>query len=56
MNAEIARALGQREVRQRLESIGFEPAPGSADDFAAFLRAEVDKWGNIVRTAGIKQD
>jgi tripartite-type tricarboxylate transporter receptor subunit TctC len=56
MNQEIARALGQREVRERLENIGFEPAPGSAQDFAAFLRSEVDKWANIVRTAGIKQD
>ena len=56
MNAEIGRALAQREVRERLLNIGFEPAPGSAEDFAAFLRAEVDKWGNIVRTAGIKQD
>lgn len=56
MNAEIGQALRQRDVHERLQNIGFDPAPGSAEDFAAFLRDEVEKWGNIVRTAGIKQD
>jgi tripartite-type tricarboxylate transporter receptor subunit TctC len=56
MNGEIARALRQREVRERLENIGFEPTPGSAEDFGAYLRKEVENWANIVRTAGIKQD
>jgi tripartite-type tricarboxylate transporter receptor subunit TctC len=56
MNAEVNQALRGREVRERLENIGFEPAPGSAEDFAAYLRKEVANWANIVRTAGIKQD
>jgi tripartite-type tricarboxylate transporter receptor subunit TctC len=56
MNGEIAQALRQREVRERLENIGFEPTPGSAEDFGAYLRKEVENWANIVRTAGIKQD
>ena len=56
MNGEINQALRSRDVRERLENIGFEPAPGSADDFAAYLRKEVANWANIVRTAGIKQD
>jgi tripartite-type tricarboxylate transporter receptor subunit TctC len=56
MNAEISQALRGREVRERLENIGFEPAPGSAEEFAAYLRKEVANWSNIVRTAGIKQD
>jgi tripartite-type tricarboxylate transporter receptor subunit TctC len=56
MNAEINQALRNREVRERLENIGFEPAPGSAQEFAAYLRKEVANWANIVRTAGIKQD
>jgi tripartite-type tricarboxylate transporter receptor subunit TctC len=56
MNAEVNQALKSREVRERLENIGFEPAPGSAEDFAAYLRKEVANWANIVRTAGIKQD
>jgi tripartite-type tricarboxylate transporter receptor subunit TctC len=56
MNAQINQALRSRDVRERLENIGFEPTLGSAEEFGAFLRSEVDKWANIVRTAGIKQD
>jgi tripartite-type tricarboxylate transporter receptor subunit TctC len=56
MNAEIAQALRQAEVSERLANIGFEPAPGSAEDFGAYLRKEVASWANIVRTAGVKQD
>jgi tripartite-type tricarboxylate transporter receptor subunit TctC len=56
MNAEVNQALANREVRERLENIGFEPAPGSTEEFAAYLRKEVANWANIVRTAGIKQD
>ena len=56
MNAEIAQALRSADVRARLENIGFEPAPGSPEDFRAYLQKEVANWANIVRTAGIKQD
>jgi tripartite-type tricarboxylate transporter receptor subunit TctC len=56
MNTEVNQALANREVRERLENIGFEPSPGSAEEFAAYLRKEVANWANIVRTAGIKQD
>lgn len=56
MNSEVNQGLRSREVRERLENLGFEPAPGSAAEFAAYLRKEVSSWATIVRTAGIKQD
>ena len=56
MNAEIGQALRHAEVRERLEKIGFEPAPGSAEDFGAYLRKEVANWADIVKIAGVKQD
>ena len=56
MNAEITQAMRQREVRERLEGIGFDPMPGGAEDFAGFLRSEVEKWARLVRAANVKQD
>jgi tripartite-type tricarboxylate transporter receptor subunit TctC len=56
MNSDINQALRQPEIRERLENVGFEPAPGSDAEFAAFLRNEVEKRASIVRAAGIKQD
>jgi tripartite-type tricarboxylate transporter receptor subunit TctC len=56
MNGEIAQTVRNSDIRERLESLGFEPAGGSAEEFAAYLRKEVAKWANIARSAGIKQD
>ena len=56
MNGEVAQTVRNSDIRERLENLGFEPAGGSADEFAAYLRKEVAKWADIARTAGIKQD
>lgn len=54
INAALNRALGLPTVRQRLEALGFEAAPMSADEFHAFLAKEVAKYGNVVRDLGLK--
>jgi tripartite-type tricarboxylate transporter receptor subunit TctC len=54
LNAEMMRALGQKEVADRLQSLGFEPpAPHSAAEFLAFMRKESTKWQKVIRDAGI---
>jgi hypothetical protein len=30
--------------------------PGSASDFAAFVRAETTKWGEVIRREGLQMD
>jgi tripartite-type tricarboxylate transporter receptor subunit TctC len=56
MNAEVNRALAVPEVRQRLDAAGFAPDARSRADFAAFLRAEVAKWAEVVRVSGATAD
>lgn len=56
LNAEINKALAAPEVRQRLGGAGIEPASGSAEDFAAFLRTEMAKWGKVAQAAGIQPE
>jgi len=53
LNAEIVRALGLADVRTRLDALGLEPQPGSAEAFAAYLRSEIRKWAEIVKKTGI---
>jgi tripartite-type tricarboxylate transporter receptor subunit TctC len=53
LNAAINDALAQPDVRERLNGFGFEPHGGSAPEFAAYLRSEVDKWARIVKATGI---
>jgi tripartite-type tricarboxylate transporter receptor subunit TctC len=56
INAEVAKILAQPETRERLLKIGFEPAGGTADDLAAFEKRERDKWGPLIKAAGLKGD
>lgn len=51
---EFATALNIPEVRERLTSLGAEPAGGSASAFANMVRDDVQRWAKVVRSAGIK--
>jgi tripartite-type tricarboxylate transporter receptor subunit TctC len=46
-------ALGSAEV-QRLAGRGVELDPQTPEQFAAFVRAETEKWGRVIREAGIR--
>jgi tripartite-type tricarboxylate transporter receptor subunit TctC len=41
-------------VRDRLTKLGATPIGGSADDFARLIAAEHEKWGPVIKAAGIK--
>ena len=55
-NADLNRALTDPATRARLLAVGAEPTPGTPEDLARFLRAEIAKWSTIIRTAKIKVD
>ena len=54
--AEVARILGQAEVRERYAALGAEPVGSSPDDFAAYCRSKLAKWARVVRESGAKAD
>ena len=54
LNAEIAKILALPEARQRLLELGHEAAGGTPDSLARFARTERDKWGPLVKSAGMK--
>ncbi len=56
LNAEMARIIATPETRARLLALGFEPATGSPQQLADFGRAEREKWGALIKAAGIKAD
>jgi tripartite-type tricarboxylate transporter receptor subunit TctC len=53
LSAEIVRIVRLPDVREHLVYEGQEPAGTTAEAFAAYLRAEVEKWARVVRVAGI---
>jgi tripartite-type tricarboxylate transporter receptor subunit TctC len=50
----VAKILKDPEVAKRLADVGAEAGGLSGDAFGAFLRAESEKWGQVVKTAGVK--
>ena len=56
LHTEIAKALAQPEMRERLLRLGFEPGKGTPESLAAFVQSESQRWGASIRKAGIKAD
>ena len=54
LNAESNRVLATQEVKGRLTGAGIDAAGGTPEDFGKFIRAEFDKWGPVVKSAGVK--
>jgi tripartite-type tricarboxylate transporter receptor subunit TctC len=53
LNSEINAALRLPEVRERLAGIGLDPVTLPQGEFAAYIRKEVEKWGQLMKTTGI---
>jgi tripartite-type tricarboxylate transporter receptor subunit TctC len=47
-------AVKKPELRERFINLGIDPAGTTAEEFAAFLKNEVDKWGKVIRAANVK--
>ena len=56
LNAEIARVVSRADVRQEWARQGAVPMSMGVDEFARYLREDVDKWAHIVRVSGAKAD
>ena len=56
LNQDISKAVRSPEMRQRWIEQGFEPRATTTDELAAAIKSDVDKWGRIVRQAGIRAE
>lgn len=56
LSQDIAKALAQPDVRQRLMDVGAEAAPTTAEQFGKLLHTEIAKWTRVVKAANIQPD
>jgi tripartite-type tricarboxylate transporter receptor subunit TctC len=56
LNGQIVRILKLPDVKERLATLGFEPAGSTPDELAAKIQLETDKWSKVVRQTNIKID
>lgn len=52
----LNKALAQPEVRERFAAQGLSPTPSTPEQFGAHIRAEIEKWGKVAKTANIRVD
>lgn len=56
LNAEINAALKLPDVRSKLEAAGIEIQGGTPQEYAALIKSDLAKWGQVVKQAGIQPD
>ena len=56
LSEELARIVRIPEVRSALLAQGSEPAGSTPDEYAKFLRVEIDKWAKIAKASGMRAD
>ena len=54
LNAEVNALIVQPATEQKFADLGAEPLGGPPEALSAFLKAEQDKWGKVIRDLGIK--
>ena len=54
LSAQIMPALKRQDVRERLVQMGIDPVDGTPAEFTKFLNDEIEKWGKVIKIAGVK--
>jgi tripartite-type tricarboxylate transporter receptor subunit TctC len=55
-HADTVAALADPVIRQRLDQLGVGVVGSTPDELRAYLKAEMDKWGVLIKEAGIKAE
>ncbi|MGC1250500.1 MAG: tripartite tricarboxylate transporter substrate binding protein [Xanthobacteraceae bacterium] len=56
LNREINAGLADADFKAKLAKLGGQPMPGTPADWGKFIASETDKWGKVVREAGVKAE
>ena len=56
LNADVVKALGAAEVKERLAALGLDPVGTTPEQFTAWIKDEIERWSKVVRASGAKPD
>jgi tripartite-type tricarboxylate transporter receptor subunit TctC len=54
LHADAVRAVNAPDTRERLQGLGADPVGNTPEQYTAFMRNEIAKWGKVIKAAGIK--
>jgi len=53
LNTEVVKIMRDPDLAQKLVGQGAEPAPGTPEQLAQYMRVDFDRWRKVIRAAGI---
>jgi tripartite-type tricarboxylate transporter receptor subunit TctC len=56
LQREIAKAVASPDLKERFVALGFAPVGSTPEEFAAFIRSEMETWGKVIRAGNLKPD
>jgi tripartite-type tricarboxylate transporter receptor subunit TctC len=56
VHAQAVKALQLPEVRERMAALGIDPVGNTPEQLGAILRADLDKWSAVAKSAGVKAE
>jgi tripartite-type tricarboxylate transporter receptor subunit TctC len=56
LNKEVVACAASADYHAQLAKLGFEPFASSPEQYAAFLKSELERWGKVIRAANIRID
>jgi tripartite-type tricarboxylate transporter receptor subunit TctC len=56
LNRDVRTVLADPELRKQVEARGLETLPGTPEDLARHMNTEIDRWGKVIREAGVKAE
>jgi tripartite-type tricarboxylate transporter receptor subunit TctC len=56
LNAEVTKILAMPDVKTTLFNQGLDPAPGTPEQFGAYIKAERAKWAKVIKASGAKAE
>ena len=56
LHMESIRIIRQPEMRAKFIAAGVDPLGSAPEQFGAYIRSEIEKWGKVVRATGMRID
>jgi tripartite-type tricarboxylate transporter receptor subunit TctC len=56
INGELLKIMHAPELKEKLAAMGTDPLTSTPEEFAAYIKREITKWGEVIRKAGVKAD
>jgi tripartite-type tricarboxylate transporter receptor subunit TctC len=54
LQTEVAAIMSTPSFQQEAKDLGYDLGGGQADEFAAYIKSELDRWGQVIRDAKLK--